>query len=81
MYRTTAEREAGFVESVVVPRLKQRNPVREQAVETVKTLLKLGDSMSVDAAPGAPRLHRFLSSCGPGHPRPRGVARRRRARR
>ena len=46
MYRTTAEREAGFVESVVLPLVKQRNPrAREQAVETVETLLKLGDSM------------------------------------
>jgi DNA-binding transcriptional MerR regulator len=46
MYRTTAEREAGFVESVVMPLVKQRNPrAREQAVETVETLLKLGDSM------------------------------------
>ncbi len=46
MYRTTAEREAGFVESVVLPLVKQRNPRgREQAVETVETLLKLGDSM------------------------------------
>ena len=46
MYRTSAEREAGFVESVVMPLVKQRNPrAREQAIETVETLLKLGDSM------------------------------------
>ncbi len=46
MYRTSAEREAGFVESVVLPLVKQRNPrAREQAVETVETLLKLGESM------------------------------------
>ncbi|HTN78250.1 MAG TPA: MerR family transcriptional regulator [Acidimicrobiales bacterium] len=46
MYRTSAEREAGFVESVVLPLVKQRNPrAREQAIETVETLLKLGDSM------------------------------------
>ena len=46
MYRTSAEREAGFVESVVMPLVKQRNPrAREQAIETVDTLLKLGDSM------------------------------------
>jgi hypoxanthine phosphoribosyltransferase len=46
MYRTSAEREAGFVESVVMPLVKQRNPrAREQAIETVETSLKLGDSM------------------------------------
>ncbi|HMK10081.1 MAG TPA: MerR family transcriptional regulator [Acidimicrobiales bacterium] len=46
MYRTSAEREAGFVESVVLPLVKQRNPrAREQAIETVDTLLRLGDSM------------------------------------
>ena len=46
MYRTSAEREAGFVESVVMPLVKQRNPrAREQAIETVETLLQLGDSM------------------------------------
>ena len=46
MYRTSAEREAGFVESVVMPLVKQRNPrARERAAETVETLLRLGDSM------------------------------------
>ncbi|HMK11296.1 MAG TPA: MerR family transcriptional regulator, partial [Acidimicrobiales bacterium] len=46
MYRTSAEREAGFVESVVLPLVKQRNPrAREQAMETIDTLLRLGDSM------------------------------------
>jgi len=46
MYRTSAEREAGFVESVVMPLVKQRNPrAREQAAETVETLLRLGDTM------------------------------------
>jgi DNA-binding transcriptional MerR regulator len=46
MYRTTSEREAGFVASVVMPLVKQRNPrAREQASDTVEQLVRLGDSM------------------------------------
>jgi DNA-binding transcriptional MerR regulator len=46
MYRTTSEREAGFVASVVLPLVKQRNPrAREQAADTVEQLVRLGDSM------------------------------------
>ncbi len=46
MYRTTSEREAGFVASVVMPLVKQRNPrAREQAADTVEQLVRLGDSM------------------------------------
>ena len=46
MYRTTTEREAGFVASVVMPLVKQRNPrAREQAADTVELLVRLGDSM------------------------------------
>jgi DNA-binding transcriptional MerR regulator len=43
MYKVAAEREAGFVEQLVMPLLKQRNPVsREQAIERTDELLALG---------------------------------------
>lgn len=43
MYKVAAEREAGFVEQLVMPLLKQRNPTsREQAVERTDELLALG---------------------------------------
>jgi hypothetical protein len=46
MYRTTAEREAGFFEQLVMPMLKQRNPrARRQAVDTLVELGKLGQEM------------------------------------
>jgi DNA-binding transcriptional MerR regulator len=46
MYRTGAEREAGFAEQVVLPLLKQRNPeARRQAVETLEELARLGQSL------------------------------------
>jgi hypothetical protein len=43
MYKVAAEREAGFVEQLIMPLLKQRNPAaREQAVERTDELLALG---------------------------------------
>ena len=43
MYKVAAEREAGFVEQLVMPLLKQRNPVsREQAIERTDELLAMG---------------------------------------
>ena len=46
MYKTSAEREAGFYEQVILPLLKQRNPAaRRQAVETLEDLSKLGDGL------------------------------------
>jgi DNA-binding transcriptional MerR regulator len=46
MYKVAAEREAGFLEQVVTPMLKQRNPTaRRQAVELLNELLDLGDTM------------------------------------
>jgi DNA-binding transcriptional MerR regulator len=43
MYKVAAEREAGFVEQLVMPLLKQRNPSsREQAVDRTDELLALG---------------------------------------
>lgn len=46
MYKTAAEREAGFYEQVVLPLVKQRNPTaRRQAVETLEDLSQLGEGM------------------------------------
>lgn len=46
MYKVAAEREAGFLEQVVTPMLKQRNPTaRRQAVELLNELVDLGDAM------------------------------------
>jgi DNA-binding transcriptional MerR regulator len=46
MYRTTAEREAGFIEQVVLPLMKQRNPeARRQAVERIEELTRLGQRL------------------------------------
>ncbi|HUZ43402.1 MAG TPA: MerR family transcriptional regulator [Acidimicrobiales bacterium] len=46
MYKTAAEREAGFFEQIVTPLLKQRNPrSRQEAVETVHTLSALGERL------------------------------------
>ena len=46
MYKVAAEREAGFMEQVVMPLLKQRNPTaRQQAAETLGELARLGDHM------------------------------------
>ena len=46
MYRTSAEREAGFFEQVVMPMLKQRNPqARRQAVEALRELSQLGQGL------------------------------------
>jgi DNA-binding transcriptional MerR regulator len=46
MYKVAAEREAGFFEQVVMPLVKQRNPVaRRQAVDTLRHLASLGQSL------------------------------------
>ena len=46
MYKISAEREAGFLEQVVMPLLKQRNPdARKQAIELLGTLTELGDDL------------------------------------
>jgi DNA-binding transcriptional MerR regulator len=43
MYKISAEREAGFVEQLVVPLIKQRNPAaRQQAVERCDELIAMG---------------------------------------
>lgn len=46
MFKVAAEREAGFLEQVVMPMLKQRNPeARRQAVELVEELAELGHDL------------------------------------
>ncbi|MHB1137427.1 MAG: MerR family transcriptional regulator [Microthrixaceae bacterium] len=43
MYKVSAEREAGFVEQLVVPLIKQRNPAaRQQAAERADDLITMG---------------------------------------
>ena len=46
MYKTAADREAGFLEQVVMPMLKQRNPqARRQAIESLAELARLGQGL------------------------------------
>jgi hypothetical protein len=46
IYKTAADREAGFYEQVVMPLMKQRNPgSRKQAVETLSELSRLGHGL------------------------------------
>ncbi|MCB0977274.1 MAG: hypothetical protein KDB02_07410, partial [Acidimicrobiales bacterium] len=46
MFKVAAEREAGFLEQVAMPMLKQRNPdARRQAVELVEELSQLGGDL------------------------------------
>ena len=46
MYKVAAEREAGFIEQLVFPLLKQRNPdARRSAVERSDDLVRLGEEL------------------------------------
>ena len=46
MYKVAAERESSFLEQLVTPVLKQRNPAaRRQAMDTVNELVGLGQSL------------------------------------
>jgi DNA-binding transcriptional MerR regulator len=46
MYKTAADREAGFFEQLVMPMLKQRNPqARRQATDTLAELAGLGQGL------------------------------------
>jgi hypothetical protein len=48
IYKTSADREAGFFEQIVMPMLKQRNPeARRQALETLSQLGQLGGQLRV----------------------------------
>jgi len=46
LYKNTAEREAGFVEQIVLPLVRQRNPeARAKANETADQLIQLGQGL------------------------------------
>jgi len=46
LHKHAAEREAGFIEQIVLPMLKQRNPeARRRALETVAELSRLGQGL------------------------------------
>ncbi len=46
LHKHAAEREAGFIEQIVLPLLKQRNPeARQRAVDNVAELSRLGQSL------------------------------------
>jgi hypothetical protein len=46
LYKNAAEREAGFVEQVVLPLVRQRNPeARARAQETAEELTQLGQQL------------------------------------
>ena len=46
MYKTAAEREASFFEQVVLPMVKQRNPIaRRQSLDTLADLVRLGEGL------------------------------------
>jgi hypothetical protein len=48
LYKHASEREAGFVEQLVLPLLKQRNPeARKRAAEMVADLTRLGEGLRV----------------------------------
>jgi DNA-binding transcriptional MerR regulator len=56
MYKVAAEREAGFMEQVVMPLLKQRNPTaRQQAADTLGELAGLGEQLRSALLRGALR--------------------------
>jgi hypothetical protein len=60
MYKVAAEREAGFIEQLVMPLLKQRNPEsRARALEEAVELAALGAEMH--AAVLARELHPDLA--------------------
>jgi hypothetical protein len=58
MYKVAAEREAGFMEQVVMPLLKQRNPTaRRQAAENLGEMARLGEQLRTALLRGALRDH------------------------
>jgi hypothetical protein len=61
MYKVAAEREAGFIEQVVMPLLKQRNPTaRKQAAENLAALAGLGEQLRAALLRTALRDHTDL---------------------
>jgi DNA-binding transcriptional MerR regulator len=58
MYKVAAEREAGFMEQVVMPLLKQRNPTaRQQAADNLGEMARLGELLRTALLRGALRGH------------------------
>ncbi len=46
LYRNTADREAGFIEQIVIPMVRQRNPeARARANQTADDLARLGQQL------------------------------------
>jgi hypothetical protein len=61
MYKVAADREAGFIEQVVMPLLKQRNPTaRRQAADNLGELARLGEQLRSALLRGALRDHTDL---------------------
>jgi len=61
MYKVAAEREAGFMEQVVMPLLKQRNPTaRQQAADNLGELASLGEQLRSALLRAALRDHTDL---------------------
>jgi DNA-binding transcriptional MerR regulator len=61
MYKVAAEREAGFMEQVIMPLLKQRNPTaRQQAADTLGDLAGLGEQLRSALLRSALRDHTDL---------------------
>jgi DNA-binding transcriptional MerR regulator len=58
MYKVAAEREAGFMEQVVMPLLKQRNPTaRQQAADNLGEMARLGEQLRTALLRAALRDH------------------------
>ena len=58
MYKVAAEREAGFMEQVVMPLLKQRNPTaRQQAADNLGEMARLGEQLRTALLRAALRGH------------------------
>lgn len=58
IFKNAAEREAGFLEQMILPLLKQRNPkAREQAAETLAELADAGDALGRALVRQALRAH------------------------
>ena len=61
MYKVAAEREAGFMEQLVMPLLKQRNPTaRQQAADNLGELAGLGEQLRAALLRSALRDHTEL---------------------
>ena len=46
LYKNAADREAGFIEQIVIPMVRQRNPeARARAVESADELARLGQEL------------------------------------